>query len=76
MAFTSSEMDSAQELNTRFSRVVVQGVGNLPDAKRVAAVKKIQDALEAQKAADPRQDIHKWFKPIRELVDWLDSSGL
>lgn len=74
MPMTREQEHVVRELNTRLSRVFVQGINGQPDAKIAQTISRIQGAFQAQEGTDPRQDIRAWFKPLRGFVDYLDDN--
>lgn len=74
MPMTQEQEKIVLELTTGMARFLIQGINRQPDVKTVEIIVKIQEAFNAQNSVDPRRDIKAWFKPLRNLVDYLDDA--
>lgn len=57
-----------RDLNSRLSRLLVQGINSHPDERIADVVSQIQGALKAQEGIDPRRDLRAWSQPLREVL--------
>jgi hypothetical protein len=74
MPMTREQEHVLRDLNSRLSRLFVQGINRQPDETITQVISRIQEALKAQEKADPRKDLRAWGEPLRKVVDYLGDS--
>ncbi len=68
MPMSREQEHVVRDLNSRLSRLLVQGINSHPDERIAHVVSQIQRALKAQDGIDARRDLRTWSQPLREVL--------